>query len=94
MKTEEILVQLSNRGFETKKDVNTKNCHYHVKKIGIFSVYIYISTKFRVIIETAGKGKYYIILSEVTFNKSEDLDVVIEQFKKYSDAVEQFQGEL
>lgn len=61
----QIITDLHRMGYHTHND-------QLIKKIGVFSVIIHLSTRPSVLIETAGTGKYYIVLHRRNFGSYSD----------------------
>jgi len=87
MNKQEIISSLKVLDFEFKDRVGFEDTQYYMEEIGIFKVYIYLSYKVRIIVETRGTSSRYIFLSEKAFiYKDATLTDILTQFKRFKDA--------
>ena len=72
MRKEEIIYELRKKGFKSwKKKSGSVNTHFHNQDINGYMVYIYLSNKVRVFVETCGDGSYFITMEEKSFSFKE-----------------------
>ena len=91
MEKNEIILQLKALGFEFNDRGGSVSTVYHIKELDTFSVYILISNKVRVLIETSGKGTYFILLKEINFTfKESNISQIVKEFNLLVKACEEF----